>query len=307
MTDEPRSARRRLVDLATVGAFRTGSLLARGIPGVVADSLANPIGFGANVANAERRAMIERHLARVNPSWSPWRLRRGAQAAFESYARYWLESFRLPNLSARTVEAGMTVDGYDHVTAALAEGHGVIIALPHLGGWEWAGRWLADRGHELTVVVEKIEPPQLFDWFRGLRSKLGMNVVALGPDAGREILGALNRNDIVCLLSDRNIGGSGVPVDFFGERTTLPGGPATLSIRTGAPILPTAVYFTDRTDGHFGLVRPPLPVVRHGKLREDVGRITQHLADELEFLIRRHPEQWHLFQPNWPSDPGYGD
>jgi KDO2-lipid IV(A) lauroyltransferase len=33
--------------------------------------------------------------------------------------------------------------------------------------------------------------------------------------------------------------------------------------------------------------------------------VTQLLAHELEFLIRRAPEQWHLFQPNWPSDPGY--
>lgn len=94
-------------------------------------------------------------------------------------------------------------------------------------------------------------------------------------------------------------------MDFFGERTTLPAGPATLGFRAGAPVLPTAVYFTERTDGHFALVRPPLPAVRHGKLRDDVARVTQYLADELEFLIRRHPEQWHLFQPNWPSDPGY--
>jgi KDO2-lipid IV(A) lauroyltransferase len=52
-------------------------------------------------------------------------------------------------------------------------------------------------------------------------------------------------------------------------------------------------------------VRPPVSTTRRGGLREDVGRVTQELARELEFLIRRAPEQWHLFQPNWPSDPGY--
>jgi KDO2-lipid IV(A) lauroyltransferase len=30
------------------------------------------------------------------------------------------------------------------------------------------------------------------------------------------------------------------------------------------------------------------------------------MAGELEELIRLAPEEWHLFQPNWPSDPGYG-
>jgi KDO2-lipid IV(A) lauroyltransferase len=49
-------------------------------------------------------------------------------------------------------------------------------------------------------------------------------------------------------------------------------------------------------------VLPPLDTSRHGKLREDVQRVTQDLAGALEVLIRRAPEQWHLLQPNWPSD-----
>ncbi len=94
-------------------------------------------------------------------------------------------------------------------------------------------------------------------------------------------------------------------VEFFGERTTLPAGPATLALRTGATLLPVGVYFTEEYNGHLAIVRPPVSTVRHGgRLRDDVVRITQSLAHELEFLIRRAPEQWHLFQPNWPSDPG---
>ncbi len=307
VSDE-RDLRERLAAAMTVGGFRAGALLARFTPGLFAEGLAAPIGFGASFANRERRAMLERHLRRINPQWSSWRLRNAVQESFDSYARYWIESLRLPNLPARTVIAGLEVDGYDTlVVPALEQGKGVILALPHLGGWEWAGRWLAERGHRTTVVVEKVEPPELFDWFRDLRSKLGMTVVPLGPDAGKAILRALGDNEIVCLLSDRDISGGGVEVEFFGERTTLPGGPATLAVRTGAPLLPCAVYFTRRYNGHFGLVRPPIPVERRGKLREDVARITQYLADELEYLIRRAPEQWHLFQPNWPSDPGYAD
>ena len=165
----------------------------------------------------------------------------------------------------------------------------MILALPHLGGWEWAGRWLALRGVRITVVVERLDPPELFDWFVDLRSELGMTVVALGPDAGKAVLGALRRNEVVCLLCDRDLDGRGVEVEFFGERTTLPAGPATLGIRTGAPILPTAVYFTPRYNGHFGLVRPPLDTTRSGSLRDDVARVTQQLARELELLITPSP------------------
>jgi KDO2-lipid IV(A) lauroyltransferase len=294
-------------DAVTLGGFRLGALAARALPGLAAAALATPIGFGASTTNRDARAMVERHLKRANPTLEGLALRRAVQEAFDSYARYWIESFRLPTLHKQVVEAGIKGSGYEHVAAGLDKGNGVILALPHLGGWEWAGRWLALRGVKITVVVERLDPPELFDWFVDLRSELGMTVVALGPDAGKAVIGALKRNEVVCLLSDRDLDGRGVEVEFFGERTTLPAGPATLGIRTGAPILPTAVYFTPRYNGHFGLVLPPLDTTRSGPLREDVARITQQLARELELLITRAPQQWHLFQPNWPSDPGYGE
>ena len=91
----------------------------------------------------------------------------------------------------RRLIAGCGTDGYStNIADGLAKGNGVILALPHLGGWEWAGRWLVDLGHGLTVVVERLDPPELFDWFADLRGKLGMKVVALGPSAGREVIAA---------------------------------------------------------------------------------------------------------------------
>jgi KDO2-lipid IV(A) lauroyltransferase len=167
--------------------------------------------------------------------------------------------------------------------------------------------WLVRQGIPMTVVVEALEPPELFEWFVGFRRSLGMHVVPLGPGAGAAVLRALHDGHVVCLLSDRTVGGSpGVPVTFFGEATSLPAGAATVALRTGAPIHPTAVYFLGRRDGHLGLVGPPLDTARSGaRIRDDVQRVTQLLARELEILIRRAPTQWHLMQPNWPSDPGY--
>lgn len=299
------SPRRRVTDAATVNAYKMGSLAARLMPGPLASAAATSLGFTASFANAERRAMIERHIHRVNPALRGASLRVAVQQAFDSYARYYVESFRLPSLSKKTVDRSFSVDGFHHITDALELGKGCIFALPHLGGWEWAGRWMTDQGFKLTVVVEALEPPELFDWFADLRKELGMTVVPTGPNAGTAVTKALRENQIVCLLSDRDIERNGVEVEFFGERTTLPAGPAMLGLRVGAPVLPVGVYFTEEYNGHFALVRPPLPMQRTGGLRDDVARITQSLARELEFLIRRAPEQWHLFQPNWPSDPGY--
>lgn len=300
------SSRKRLTDAATVGTYRMGALAAKLMPGPVAAAAASSLGFGASFSSPAKRAMIERHLKRVNPKLRGPSLRVAAQQAFDSYAKYYVESFRLPSLSKRTVDRNFSVDGFSHITDALELGKGCIFALPHLGGWEWAGRWMTDQGYKMTVVVEALEPPELFEWFADLRKELGMTVVPTGPTAASAVSAALKRNDIVCLLCDRDIERNGVEVEFFGERTTLPAGPAMLGLRTGAPVLPVGCYFTPAYNGHHAVVRPPLSMVRSGDgLRADVARITQNLAHELEFLIRRSPEQWHLFQPNWPSDPGY--
>ena len=302
----PRSPRQEITDNLTVGAYKLGSVISKGVPSAFSALAGTLVGGPAALAMRDKRAMVERHMRRVVPQASNWEIRRLTQRVFDSYARYYIESFRLPALTNRQVAASFDVEGYDeHLLPALQAGKGAILALPHLGGWEWAGRWAADLGNRMTVVVEPLDPPELFEWFVSLRQKFGMKVIPVGPEAGSAALAALRNNEVLCLLCDRDISGGGIPTKFFGETTLLPAGPATLALRTGAALLPTAVYFTDRRDGHLGVIRPPVPCERQGRLRDDVRPLTADVAAELEVLIRRAPEQWHLLQPNWPSDPGY--
>jgi phosphatidylinositol dimannoside acyltransferase len=292
-------------DDVTVVAYKLASAVANLTPGPMATATARSLGVTMSYALQSKRAIVERHQRRaLPPDTSVLEVSRSATRAFEYYARYWVESFRLPKLSAERVRTNMRVTGFEHLEAGLAAGTGVILALPHLGGWEWAGRWVADQGIPMTVVVEALEPPELLEWFRDLRTDLGMTVVPTGPEAGAASLKALKNNEVLALLSDRDIEGNGVEVTFFGETTTLPAGPVMLGMRTGAPVLPVAVYFEGRGDQHYGHIRPPLDLTRTGKLRDDLVLGTQRLAVELEALIRRAPDQWHLFQPNWPSDLG---
>lgn len=283
-------------------AYRGAAAVARALPAPVASSAAAGLGRVIARAMKGRRAMLRRHLNRVHGGrLTDAELDRLVARGFESYARYWLESFRLPDTSPAEMDAAMSYEGVEHLEAALATGNGAIMALPHLGGWDFGGAWFASIGYPATVVVEALEPPELFEWFAAFRASLGLTVVPHGPDSGTAVLRTLRAGGMVGLVCDRDLTGTGIEVEFFGERTTLPGGPATLAVRTGAPLLPTAVYFEGRK-GHRGVVRPPIPTDRRGSLREDVARITQDLAHELELLIRRAPEQWHLLQPNWPSD-----
>jgi len=296
-------------DAALAAGYRLASLVARATPAPLVAGAASLAGVPLALGLRDRRAIVSRHLRRVDPSLGGFALRRALHESFQSYARYYAEAMRLPSLSTRTVRRGFEVLGIEHIDVPMSEGRGVILALPHLGGWEWAGRWLADRGYGITAVAERLDNPEVYEWFVDMRRRLGIEVVPLDDSAGVAVLDALRRNRVVVLLCDRDIPRngrrSGSPIEFFGERTTLPVGPALFALRTGAPLLPVATYFTDSVDGHLAVIERPISVERLGGLRDDMDRITQDLTGRIESLIRRSPTQWHLFQPNWPSDPGY--
>ena len=285
-----------------VHAFRLASVAARVVPPAISLPVARTVGRIAGYLDRDRRRLVERNLRRVRgPELTGRRLRRSVDLVFASYADYYLQSFRLPSMSPEEIVSGFTEEGYERIAEGLEAGNGVIMAMPHLGSWEWAAHWLTLH-HDVPVgcVVESLEPPELFDWYRSFRASLGMKVVGLGPGAGTETMAMLRENRAVCLPSDRHVGGAGVEVEFFGEVTMLPAGPATLALRTGAVLLPIAIY--DHPGGCHGVVRPPVVAQREGRLRDDVARVTRTLAAELEVLIAAEPEQWHLLQPNWPSD-----
>ncbi|MCC5953555.1 MAG: phosphatidylinositol mannoside acyltransferase [Acidimicrobiia bacterium] len=291
------------MDRATL-AYRALALAARVVPPPVAHTLVGGAAAVAPRVTPDRRLVMERNLRRAGADDDPAGLRRSVRRAFAGYGRYWVESFRLPTLTPEQIDAGLSYVGYAHIRRSIEQGVGPIVVLPHLGGWEWAAFWLTQvAGHRVTAVVERLDPPELFDFFAEFRRSLGMNVVPLGPTAGREVIEGIRRGDVICLVTDRDLDGKGVAVEFFGETTTLPAGPATLAFRTGAPLLPSAIFFAPPgTSGHLAVVEEAIPVERHGSLREDIARVTQDVARRLELLVRAAPEQWHLMQPNWPSD-----
>jgi KDO2-lipid IV(A) lauroyltransferase len=262
------------------------------------------------MARGPALAMNQRHMTRVLASEcpdgvepDPALVRRWSKRSFTSYARYWADGARLPYIGEAGVRAKWRLEGgIEHLRTAVAQGNGAIVALPHVGSWEWGGYWLALEHMPMTAVVERLEPPPLFDWFVRQRAAMGLTAVPMGEGSSSALIRALKSNRLAGLVSDRDMVGNGVEVEFFGEKTTLPGGAATLALRTGVPLVPVVVY-TGPGSWHTGMVHPPIDTSRKASLRGDIARVTQELATVFENDIRCRPEQWHLYQPNWPSDP----
>ncbi|WP_410645009.1 phosphatidylinositol mannoside acyltransferase [Amycolatopsis sp. lyj-346] len=269
-----------------------------------------PAGFGGAVFSlgadlAVRRdgggvRQLRANLARVVPQADPVELDELTRRAMRSYARYWHETFRLPSMDHKEVSAKVaaSITGVENLDAALAEGNGAVMALPHSGNWDIAGVWLADYLGGFTTVAERLKPESLYRRFVEYRESLGFEIVPLTGDSSamRVLLKRLRENKAVCLVGDRDLTTSGIPVKFFGEPARLPGGPARLAATTGAALIPAGCWFTE--DGWQIRLHPRIRVTA----RAEVPAATQALADIFAGDIAAHPADWHMVQKFWPAD-----
>jgi len=252
--------------------------------------------------DARRRGALRANLRQVlGPEVPPRRLERVVRQGFVSYGRYWVEAFRLEDLSQAEVCRRMSLEGRDHLEKALAAGHGIVFATPHLGNWDVGGAWLTANGYPTTVVVERLRPTEVYERFVTYRENLGMRLLPLdhGSETFRQVIRVLRAGQLAALVCDRDLSGGGVPVTVFGRRAAMPGGPASLALRTGAALLPCAIYQSRRAGWWEAVVLPPLQVEPSGDNRADVAALTQALAAAFERLIARAPEQWHVLSDYW--------
>lgn len=283
-----------------VAFYKTAGTLLEVLPERFDVALVSSLAATVLRRSTDARTNFERNLAHVlAPGKGPVDgalLAEFVERGFRSYGRYWAEGAKLPALKRPTIVERFTIaEGLEHLEAARDAGRGIIIALPHVGSWEWGGSFLDSIGFGMTAVAEELDPAELFEWFKRKRESIGIKVAPLNDRVGSVLLSTLRAGGVVGLLCDRDLQQNGVEVTFFGESVRLPAGPATLALRTGATLVAAACYSGPGRD-HFAAVTPPLDVERRGRLREDVARVTQTLAHELEGLIRRAPEQWHVLE-----------
>jgi lauroyl/myristoyl acyltransferase len=280
--------------------YRAGIAMAGWLPEPIVRSAGERAGRFAFERAGRRRRMNIRHMARA--VGSEREVEDTARKAFGAYGRYWAEAFWVRPHRVPAILRHIDRDGVERAEAARDEGIGMIFALPHIGNWEVAGTVAHDIGLELLAVAEALPDSDVVDWFIDIRRQLGIDVVlANEPNIMTRLGEALDRGAAVALVMDRNVKDGGVDVEFFGEVTSMPAGAAALGIRHGVPVFPVAAYFK-KGRGHILVVEAPVEMPDSGTVEEQIVEGTRRVAAALEELILRAPEQWHIVQPNWPSD-----
>lgn len=270
-----------------------------------------PLGFCYAVARAasdvawlfmpvQRENAIENMARVLGKDRRDPEVHRKTKAAFRNYGMYLADFLRLPRLTPEEIEKKAQFQGWEYVDEALAAGKGLIFISAHVGNWDLGTALFALRGYPVSVVAETFHPKKLNDLVQGHRLQHGAKVIPL-ETAGRRVLGALRKNEILGLLIDRPDPEAGVLVKFFGGPTEVPAGAALLALKTGAKLV-SGVIVRNPDHTYSGFLNSHFDTELTGDLSTDVGLLTQRIMDSMEAFIREYPEQWFIFRRMWPDE-----
>lgn len=289
-------------DNATALGYLSGWRLVRWLPERAARRVFDQIADRVYRGDGRSVQRLRANLAKVRPELSDAELDKLTRAGVRSYLRYWCESFRLPAWPIDDVVRRTRVVNEHLLRYAYAERRGVVVALPHMANWDWAGAWACATGMPLTTVAERLKPERLYDEFVEYRSSLGMEILPAGdPATFPVLLGRVRAGGLVCLLADRDLSRTGLKVRLLGETARMPRGPAELARRTGAPLIPATLAY----DGP-EMVITLHPAVEHRHGDDGLEAMMQDVADAFAQGIEAHPEDWHMMQKVFLADPGPG-
>ncbi len=251
--------------------------------------------------DGKARRAVKKNLRRVlGPGRNESMIGYEARWTFRQFGKYLAEFFRFARFGARFVEKHVLTSGAENLEEALNGGHGAILVSAHLGNWELGVSVFVDLGYDVTSVVLEHENNRINTLLNEQRIHRGVEVLPVGGYL-RGCYRALKEGNLVALLGDRDVTGAGIKMKFFGKEVALPQGPARLSVRTGAPILPVFMMRRPNDSWHTYIERPIYPDASVDR-EEEIQRIMKEYVPILERFIRWHPSQWATFYDFWEAE-----
>ena len=238
--------------------------------------------------SARDRSAVEANLSAVLGYPAP---RSMGREVFRNFGRYLVEFFTMHRGSPQRLR----VEGRGHLDAAHRAG-GAIILTGHLGNWELGAACIRMMGFPMSVVARPHADARIDALFNRQRQLSGLEVIPVGAEAARQSLASLRQGRFLGLLGDREFGAHGMRLPWFGGTAMLPDGPALLSLRSRAPILPSVLL--REGPGQFCLhIEPPMRPQARGPLAAEVAALTKAYTEIFERYIQQDPTQWLMFQP----------
>jgi KDO2-lipid IV(A) lauroyltransferase len=225
-------------------------------------------------------------------------------STFCMFGRNWCDVMLMMRLRGEKLQAIIgRRSSSETLDQALAAGNGAILVSPHLGNWELGGLALADMGYTINVLTFREPDEKVNDLREKVRGERGIGIIYVDRDDSSplaiiEAVNALRRNEILCLLGERDGSSHSTEVDFFGRPTPFPVGAAYLALASGAPMIPV---FVPLENGKYStLMDDPIYFKGgHGQHLQAIRSGMAALTAVFERYIGAYPDQWYNLFDYW--------
>jgi len=229
-------------------------------------------------------------------------IQRICRKTFQGLGKNLAEFLQFPRLTSENIWNLVNVEGRENLDAALGQGKGAIIFVPHFGNWELTGLVTGVLiPNRIKAIVFELRNERLNQLVWKYRQHLSAELIPKRKAIRRTLL-ALKQNCAIGFFADQDAGGSGVFVDFFGKPASAVRSPMILALKTGAPIL-FSVCIRQPNDQHLVKIYEPFDIKISDSFEYDVQYNTERLLKTLENEIRRYPDQWLWLHNRWKTQP----
>jgi lauroyl/myristoyl acyltransferase len=226
-------------------------------------------------------------------------LKQAAKDVFRNFAKYLVDFFRFSKMSPAYINRFIKLEGLSNIEDALKYGKGVIMLSAHLGNWELGAFAMGTLGYPINAVVLTHRNVRINDFFKAQRAMGKLKSIEFGASL-RAAFKALKNNELLALLGDRDFSNNGLPMIFFGKPVaSMPKGPAALSYRTGAAIVPSFITRNGDDTFTFAFEKPILPPEAAGDEDSAIKGIMEKYLPIIESYVKRYPGQWYVFRNFW--------
>jgi KDO2-lipid IV(A) lauroyltransferase len=247
------------------------------------------------LAGSRRRTAVE-NLERVFPDLGSRRCRQLARQSFRHLGAMTCDAVSSFRFDEVDLCARLTVEGLEHLDAARAAGHGVLVMSAHLGTWEVAAYPVGLYREPMHVIGRPLDNPLLDRHLTSSRTRFG-NATISKRGAARESIRVLRKGGVVGILIDQRVRpDEGIEVPFMGHDAITSPLLARLARKTGAPIVP---LFGHLEPGGRYRVRFHQPLWPGDTPEADVLELTRQYLEVVEQQIRPHPQHWLWMHRRW--------
>jgi Kdo2-lipid IVA lauroyltransferase/acyltransferase len=272
----------------------------RALPHEAARALGRSLGSAGHALDRRHREVALRNLELALPEIGPAERQRLVKACFRHFGAALCDAISSTRFDAREMCERFTLEGWENVEAAGRAGKGFFVLSAHLGFWELVPPLIGLHCGGMSIVMRPADNPYLDRELRVLRERFGNRTIPK-RGAARRMMEVLRDGKILGILIDQRVQAKeGIEVPFFGRPALTTPVLARLSLRTGAPVLPVALF--PEPEGRYRFfARPPIAPPEGAEGEEAVAALTREYLAVAEQDIRRHPEQWLWMHRRWET------